>query len=110
MFLKGVPTFLYRAVNFIKSSVTYYLECHDILIEPLSLFVCMAISLKRSIHICKNRSLWFYFRTMIRLIRSGCVCRNKNKVSIYCQFSENVFVTYVGTIRLLENAPFLCSV
>ena len=57
---RGTP-FLYRTVNFINGSVTHYLKHYDILIELLSLFVHIVISLKGSIHVCKMDLYGFIF-------------------------------------------------
>ena len=108
-FLERRNPFLYQAVIFINGSVMYYLKCYDILIEPLSSF-CSYCDLFEREYLCKTCPLWFYFRTMIRLTRSVCICRDKNKVIIYWQFSEKVSFTYVEAVWLLENVLFLCSV
>ena len=65
------------------------------------------ISLKRSVHVCRNRSVWSYFRTVIRLTRSVCICRVKSKKIVsYSWFSEKDFVMYVGGDPFIGKRSF----
>ena len=90
--------FLYWTVIFINGSVTYYLRRYGILMKKRYLrFVCIVISFKGSVHVCRNFlyglifELWFVWQGASVYLRS----RTKIRILVLI-FREGFSHVYMG--------------